>query len=81
MREHGVSIDMTKYMNDVEIKKAIEYGAYSSVVKEKDFFRKELANKIRAGNISILTLEYIKDLQGLWILLLAAITQVGRNPR
>ena len=44
MREHGVSIDMTKYMNDVEIKKAIEYGAYSSVIKEKEFFRKYLTD-------------------------------------
>ena len=33
MREHGVPIDMPRGMNSVELKKAMEYRAHSSVVK------------------------------------------------
>ena len=46
-------IEIPRGMTIVEIKKLLTYGAHSSVVKEKEFFRKELSGNLRAGNVDI----------------------------
>ena len=56
------------------------YGAHSSMIKDKAFFRKYISEKLRVGNAPISPLEDAKHLQLIWISLLAAIPQVGINP-
>ena len=80
-REHVVLIDMTRGINRSKLKRALKYGAHYSAVKEKDFVRKEISKQLRAGHVAIYPLEDVKHLQGIWISPLAAIIQVGRNPR
>ena len=53
MRDHGVSIDMSRCMNILDIKKSLTYGANSSAVKEKTFVREELDEQLRAGHTGI----------------------------
>ena len=65
-REHGVPIDIPRGINIIELKKALNYRAHPSVVKDKAFVRKDIDEQLRSGNIAILLLEYVKYLQGIY---------------
>ena len=68
-------------MTDMELEGAMAYGAQSSAKKEKDFVRKELAELLQEGHVTIFPLAAVRHLQKLWISPLATITQTGRKPR
>ena len=57
----------------------MDYGAHSSMVKDKAFIRKEISEQLRAVHAPISPLEDAKHLQVLWISPLAAIPQAGKT--
>ena len=81
MREHGVPISITQGMKNTELEKHLIYGTHTSALKDKTFFRRDLAEKLRAGHINIFPWEAVKHLMGLWLSLLAVIPQTGQKPR
>ena len=74
LRDNGVSIEITRGKNSVHLKKDLTHGAHSSVVNKKYFGSRYISSQIRSGRVSILSLEYIEHLQGLYISLLDPIT-------
>ena len=81
MRLHSVPIKDQEIMTEQELKRAILYGARSSVTKETTFVRTNLSKKAQAGHITLFHLQEVHHLPRIWVYPLAAIPQQGRKLR
>ena len=57
MRENGVPIVIPRGMDDIELEKAIIYGAHTLALKEKSSIREKLVNELRVGHISVFNIK------------------------
>ena len=68
-------------MNASNLDKTVSYGSHALALKEKYFFRKELAYQLRSVHIVIYPLAKVQHLEGLWLSPLSEMTQTGRKTR
>ena len=81
MRDHGLPIAIPQGMNKSDMEKTLQYSLHYSAIKDNNFLRKELADKIHADHMNIFTWEAVKHLPGLWLSPLDSAPQAGRQQR
>ena len=62
MREHGVTIDIPRGMNIIDLKKALAYRERPSAVKDRAFVRKEISEQLWSVHVVIFPWEDVKHM-------------------